>query len=139
MASIKQLIIDQFITQISALVPATVKKVERGFSVEAISDVLPMIMVNDGEEKTVDFDQVRWTCRFPINVDIVYPNHALKDDLVMAAQIAVEADLSLSSLGAIVNGGDESPLLSSPKQTTHRTRLAYTVEYTRLVGDPGTP
>jgi len=85
-------------------------------------------------------DAPAWTCRFPVLFKIFFSSardsQATKDALVTEIQKKIEADLTLNSLGGILDAGNEQPAVTADSNPVHRTTLVYTVEYKRKIGDP---
>jgi hypothetical protein len=81
-----------------------------------------------------------WTCQFPVYIRSPYESarnaQATKDALVTEVQRKIEADLTLNSLGLIIDVGNEEPALSADSNPVHRTTLRYTVEHKRKISDP---
>jgi len=97
-------------------------------------------MIFDGEETTVAKTTTQWTCRFPVFLKIVFSSmrnaQATKDALITEIQKKIEADLTLNSLGGIIDAGNEEPAPTADSNPIHRTTLVYTVEYKRKIADP---
>ena len=138
---IKQQILARVIADLTPLVTnATVRSLTRENDRLRETKSLPALMVADGPEITHSKTDTVWTCRFPIEIRIVFAktrdSGAQKDLLVAEVQKALEADITLSGLGRILNAGNEQPSPNADHDQTHRTMLTYTIEYTRKIADP---
>ena len=104
------------------------------------SKALPALMVYEGPETTLSKTETVWTCRFTVFLRLVFPAARdagpAKDALVAEVQKKIEADLTLNSLGLVLDGGNEEPLWRADAQRIHHTTLRYAVQYTRKIGDP---
>lgn len=134
---IKKQIMDRFQTNMTTLVTAgTVKAATREYDVSKGFGPVPSLQFYDGPETTRAKDAVKWTCRFPVIVTVFFGSSAEKDVLVSEVQKKVEGDMTINSLGQIVDAGNEEPTTGGQAATIHRTTLRYMVEYTRKIGDP---
>ncbi|HKQ39581.1 MAG TPA: hypothetical protein VJ063_16005 [Verrucomicrobiae bacterium] len=134
---IKKQIMDRVLANLAPLkTNGTFRDITREWDVLRPSKALPALMVADGEERTVSSSGTVWTCRFDLHLRVVFPFARDKDALVSEVQKKIEGDMTLNSLGSIVNAGNEEPAVVSASATVHRTELRYTVEYTRKIGDP---
>ena len=134
---IKKQIMDRVLSNLAPLkTNGTFRDITREWDVLKPSKAMPALLVYDGEESTVSKTATVWTCRFPVYLKIVFPLAANKDALVSEVQKKIEADLTLNSLGAIVDAGNEEPSPQAESAAVHRTSLRYTVQYTRKIGDP---
>jgi hypothetical protein len=135
--AIKKQIMDRVLSNLAPLkTNGTFRDITREWDVLKPSKAMPALMVYDGEESTVSKTSTVWTCRFPVYLKIVFPFARNKDSLVSEVQKKIEADMTLNSLGAIVDAGNEEPTTLAESSVTHRTTLRYTVQYTRKIGDP---
>lgn len=132
---IKKQIMDRIASNLAPLKPATFRDITRELDATRDSKALPALMIYDGPETTT-----QWTCRFPVYFKIVFSSmrnsQATKDALVAEVQKKIEADLTLNSLGGIIDAGNEEPAPTSDANPIHRTTLRYTVEYKRKIADP---
>ena len=134
---IKKQIMDRVLSNLAPLkTNGTFRDITREWDVLKPSKALPALMAYDGEETTVSKTSTVWTCRFPVYLRIVYPVAGSKDALVSEVQKKIEGDMTLNSLGAIVDAGNEEPAIAAHATPVHRTSLRYTVQYTRKIGDP---
>lgn len=134
---IKKQIMDRVLSNLAPLkTNGTFRDITREWDVLKPSKALPALMVFDGEEETVSKTNTVWTCRFPVVLKIVFAVAPDKDALVSEVQKKIEADMTLNSLGGIIDGGNEEPSTLANSHPVHRTTLRYTVQYTRKIGDP---
>jgi len=138
---IKQQVIARVITTLTPLVTnATFRSLTRENDRLRETKSVPAMMISDGPETTYSKSDTVWTCRFPLEVRIVFAKSRdageKKDVLVAEVEKTLEADISLGGLGRILNAGNEQPLPSADSEQTHRTMLTYTIEYTRKIADP---
>ena len=138
---IKNQIIDRVISDLTALVTAgTFRSLTRENDRLRDTKALPALMITDGPEITYDKTDTVWTCRFPVEIRIIFAKSRnageQKDLLVAEVQETLEADITLAGLGRILNAGNEQPSSSADHEQTHRTLLTYTIEYTRRIADP---
>src|SRR5688500_11709608 len=137
---IKKQIMDRVASILAPLKPATFRDITRELDAVRDSKALPALMIYDGPETTVAKSTTQWTCRFPVYFKIVFNSarnaQAAKDALVAEVQKKIEADLTLNSLGGIIDAGNEEPAPTSDTNPIHRTTLRYTVEYKRKIADP---
>ena len=138
--SIKKQIVDRILSDLAPLKPSVFRDITREHDSTRDSKALPALMIYDGPEKTVAKDTTQWTCRFSAYFKIVFtaPRNAqaTKDALITEIQKKIEADLTLNSLGGIIDAGNEEPAPNADSNPIHRTTLIYTVEYKRKIGDP---
>ena len=138
--SIKKQIMDRIASNLAPLKPATFRDITREHDSTRDSKPLPALMIYDGEETTVAKTTTQWTCRFPVFFKIVFSSmrnaQATKDSLITEIQKKIEADLTLNSLGGIIDAGNEEPAPTADSNPIHRTTLRYTVEYKRKIADP---
>jgi hypothetical protein len=138
--TIKKQIMDRILSDLAPLKPATFRGITRELDPVKDSKALPALMVHDGPETTFSKTSIQWTCRFPVYIRIHFLSardaQSTKDTLVSEVQKKIEADLTLNSLGAIIDAGNEEPAPTSDSNPVHRTTLRYTVEYKRKIGDP---
>jgi len=134
---IKKQIMDRVLSNLAPLkTNGTFRDITREWDVLRPSKALPALMVCDGEESTVSKTSTVWTCRFPVYLKLVFTGAPSKDALVSEVQKKIEGDMTLNSLGAIVDAGNEEPATVAQSSPVHRTTLRYTVQYTRKIGDP---
>ena len=138
---IKQQIMDRVVTTLTPLVTAaTFRSLTRENDRLRDTKALPALMIADGPEITYNKTDTVWTCRFPLEIRIIFAKSrnagAQKDFLVAEVQEALEGDITLAGLGRILNAGNEQPSTSADHEQTHRTLLTYTIEYTRKIADP---
>ncbi len=134
---IKKQIMDRVLSNLAPLkANGTFRDITREWDVLRPSKALPALMVADGRERTIANSATVWTCRFDLLLRLVFPFARDKDALVSEVQKKIEGDLTLNSLGTIVDAGNEEPAVVSSSATVHRTELRYSVEYTRKIGDP---
>ena len=134
---IKKQIMDRVLSNLAPLkTNGTFRDITREWDVLKSSKAIPALMVHDGEESTVSKTATVWTCRFSVYLRLVFPFARDKDALVSEVQKKIEADLTLNSLGGIVDGGNEEPTAQAASTAVQRTALRYTVQYTRKIGDP---
>lgn len=134
---IKKQIMDRVLSILAPLkTNGTFRDITREWDVLRPSKALPALMIADGEETTFAKTSTVWTCRFDLHLRIVFPFARDKDALVSEVQKKIEGDMTLNSLGGIVDGGNEEPAVVGQEATVHRTTLRYTVQYTRKIGDP---
>lgn len=134
---IKKQIMDRVLSNLAPLkTNGTFRDITREWDVLKSSKAIPALMVHDGEESTVSKTATVWTCRFSVYLRLVFPFARDKDALVSEVQKKIEADMTLNSLGGIVDGGNEEPTAQAASTGVHRTALRYTVQYTRKIGDP---
>ena len=134
---IKKQIMDRVLSNLAPLESnGTFRDITREWDVLRPSKALPALMVADGKETTVSKTATVWTCRFDLQLRIVFPFSKDKDALVSEVQKKIEGDMTLNNLGGIVDGGNEEPAVVAESATVHRTTLRYTVQYTRKIGDP---
>ena len=138
--SIKKQIMDRIAADLAPLKPATFRDITREHDSTRDSKALPALMIYDGPEVTVSKTTTQWTCRFPVFFKIFFnsprDSQATKDALVTEIQKKIEADLTLNSLGGIIDAGNEQPAVTADSNPVHRTTLVYTVEYKRKIADP---
>jgi hypothetical protein len=135
--SIKKQIMDRVLSNLAPLkTNGTFRDIGREWDVLRLSKALPALMVCDGEETTVSKTSTVWTCRFPLHLKLVFSGAAGKDTLVSEVQKKIEGDMTLNSLGAIIDAGNEEPVTLAHANPVHRTTLRYTIQYTRKIGDP---
>src|SRR5687767_2885810 len=138
--SIKKQIMDRIASNLAPLKPATFRDITRELDAVRDGKALPGLMIYDGPETTVAKTTTQWTCRFPVYFKIVFASprnsQATKDALIAEVQKKIETDLTLNSLGAIIDAGNEEPAPTSDANPIHRTTLRYTVEYKRKIADP---
>jgi hypothetical protein len=138
--SIKKQIVDRIAFNLAPLKPATFREITRELDPTKDGKALPALMIYDGPESTYSKNTTQWTCRFPVYIKIIYQTarnaQATKDALVTEVQKKIEADLTLNSLGLILDAGNEEPAPTADSNMTHRTTLKYTVEYKRKISDP---
>ena len=142
--SIKTQILARVVTTLTPLVTnATVRSLTRENDPLRDAKALPALMIADGTETTYSKTDTVWTCRFPLEIRIIFARSrnagSHKDLLVAEVQKTLEADITLGGLGRILNGGNEQPSASGDSEQTHRTMLVYTIEYTRRIADPYLP
>ena len=138
---IKKQIMDRVLSNLAPLkANGTFRDITRENDALKESKALPLMMVHDGEETTVSKTATVWTCRFPVFLRITFQAArdagSAKDALVAEVQKKIEADLTLNSLGLVLDGGNEEPAWTADSQVVHRTTLQYQVQYTRKIGDP---
>jgi hypothetical protein len=138
---IKQQIMARVISNLTPLVTnATFRSLTRENDRLRETKSLPALMIADGNEITYAKTSTVRTCRFPLEVRIIFAKSrdsgAKKDVLVAEVQKAMEGDITLGGLGTVLNAGNEQPSHSADHDQTHRTLLTYTVEYTRKISDP---
>jgi len=137
---IKKQIMDRIAADLAPLKPATFRDITRELDATKDAKALPALMIYDGPEITTAKTTTQWTCRFPVYFKIVFSSprnsQATKDALVAEVQKKIEADLTLNSLGGIIDAGNEEPAPTSDSGPIHRTTLKYTVEYKRKIADP---
>jgi len=138
--SIKKQIMDRIASNLAPLKPTTFRDITRELDAVRDAKALPALMIYDGPETTVAKTTTQWTCRFPVYFKIVFSSmrnaQATKDALVAEVQKKIEADLTLNSLGGIIDAGNEEPAPTADSNPIHRTTLKYTVEYKRKIADP---
>ena len=131
---------DRIATDLAPLKPGTFRDITREHDSTRDSKALPALMIYDGPEETVSKTTTQWTCRFPVYFKIFFPSardaQTTKDALVTEVQKKIEADLTLNSLGGIIDAGNEQPAPTADSNPVHRTTLVYTVEYKRKIADP---
>src|SRR5436190_13056628 len=124
---------DRIAADLAPLKPGTFRDITREHDSTRDSKALPALMIYDGEETTVAKTTTQWTCRFPVFFKMVFSaprnSQATKDALVTEVQKKIEADLTLNSLGGVIDAGHEEPLPTADSNPIHRTTLKYTVEY----------
>src|SRR5687768_15716457 len=134
---IKKQIMDRVLSNLAPLkTNGTFRDITREWDVLKPSKAMPALLVYDGEESTVSKTATVWTCRFPVYLKIVFPLVVNKDALVSEVQKKIEGDMTLNSLGAVVDAGNEEPSPAPGSNVVHHTSLRYTVQYTRKIGDP---
>ena len=134
---IKKQIMDRVLSNLAPLkTNGTFRDITREWDVLRPSRALPALMVADGKETTLSKPATVWTCRFDLQLRMVFAFARDKDALVSEVQKKIEADMTLNTLGAIVDAGNEEPAVTSESATVHRTTLRYTVQYARKIGDP---
>ncbi|HTD85733.1 MAG TPA: hypothetical protein VK850_04085 [Candidatus Binatia bacterium] len=134
---IKKQIMDRVLSNLAPLkTNGTFRDITREWDVLRPSKALPALMVADGKETTLSKTATVWTCRFDLQLRMVFAFARDKDALVSEVQKKIEADMTLNTLGAIVDAGNEEPAVTSESATVHRTTLRYTVQYARKIGDP---
>ena len=139
--SIKTQILARVVTTLTPLVTATTfRSLTRENDRLRDTKSLPALMIGDGPETTYSKTDTVWTCRFPLEIRIVFAKSreagTRKDFLVAEVQKTLEGDITLGGLGRILNAGNEQPSTSADHEQTHRTMLTYTIEYTRRIADP---
>ena len=138
--SIKKQILDRIASNLAPLKPATFREITRELDPVKIDKALPALMIHEGPESTYSKNTTQWTCRFPVYLTIVFQSvrnaDAAKDALVAEVQKKIEADLTLNSLGLILDAGNEEPAPTADSNPVHRTTLKYTIQYTRKIADP---
>ena len=138
--SIKKQIVDRILSNLAPLKPSPFRDITRELDSVRDSKALPALMIFDGPETTVAKTTTQWTCRFPVYFKIVFSSahnaQATKDAFITEIQKKIEADLTLNSLGGIIDAGNEEPAPTSDSNPIHRTALRYTVEYKRKIADP---
>src|SRR5688572_24381448 len=134
---IKKQIMDRVLSNLAPLkTNGTFREITREWDVLKPGKALPALMVYDGEESTVSKTSTVWTCRFPVYLRLVFSAADSKDAMVSEVQKKIEGDLTLNSLGTIVDAGNEESTVIGQANPVHRTSLRYTVQYTRKIGDP---
>jgi hypothetical protein len=138
--SIKKQIMDRIASDLAPLKPSVFRDITREHDSSRDSKALPALMIHDGTEVTVSKNTTQWICRFPVYFKIVFSSmrnaQVTKDALVTEVQKRIEADLTLNSLGGIIDAGNEEPAPTADSNPIHRTTLKYTVEYKRKIADP---
>ena len=138
--SIKKQLLDRIASNLAPLKPATFRDITRELDPVKIGKALPALMIHEGPETTSAKSTTQWTCRFPVFLTIIFPSvrnaDTTKDALVAEVQKKIEADLTLNSLGLILDAGNEQPAPTADANPVHRTTLKYTVEYKRKIADP---
>ena len=139
--SIKHQIVDRVITTLTPLVTnGTFRSLTRESDRLREIKALPALMIFDGNEITYAKTDTIWICRFTLELRFVFAKSrnagTVKDALVAEVQKTLEADIALGGLGRILNAGNEQPPAGPDAEQTHRTLLAYTIEYTRKIADP---
>jgi hypothetical protein len=138
---VKTLILNRVVTTLTPLVTnATFRSLTRENDRLRETKSLPAMIIADGNEITYSKTDTVWTCRFPLEIRIVFAKSrdaaAKKDLLVAEVQKTLEADMALGGLGRVIDAGNEQPSASADHEQTHRTMLQYTIEYTRKIADP---
>jgi hypothetical protein len=137
---IKKQIMDRIASDLAPLKPSVFRDITREHDSTKDSKALPALMIFDGPEVTLSKTTTQWTCRFPVYFKIVFSSprnsQATKDALVAEVQKKIEADLTLNSLGGIIDAGNEEPAPTADSNPIQRTTLRYTVEYKRKIADP---
>ena len=105
---IKQQVIARVITVLTPLVTnATFRSLTRENDRLRDSKSLPALMLADGPETIYSKTDTVWTCRFPLEIRIVFAKSRdageRKDLLVAEVQKTLEADITLAGLGRILN------------------------------------
>jgi len=123
--AIKKQIIDRILSNLAPLKPSTFRDITRELDAVKDSKALPALMIYDGPETTVSKTSTQWTCRFPVYFKIVFSSmrntQATKDALVAEVQKKIEADLTLNSLGGIIDSGNEESIsIHFPDSPEHR-------------------
>ena len=140
-ASIKSQIFTRILANFQGLLDAQVfASITRELDPVKSSQVMPSLMIYDGDESEVSRDTRGRTCEFPLGLKILFEAPTgladKKDELVPQIQAIMETDIQLNGLAVVVDGGEEQPFINEIGSPVGGALLFYTVQYRRVRGDP---